>query len=74
MCSCIIRKEGIVAVASFLNDDGPLFNFSFRGRRVWRNTKSGGRRIDRGNLPLSISKVQNDRGYEMEENDLKHQK
>ena len=65
MCSCIIRKEGIVAVASFLNDDGLLFNFSFRGRKVRRDTKSGGRRVDRRNLLLSVSKVQNDRGYDI---------
>ena len=65
MCGHIVRKEGIVAVASFLNDDGPLFNFSFRSRRVGRNMKSRGRRVDRRNLSLSVSKVQNDGGYDI---------
>ena len=65
MCSSIIRKGRIVTITSFLNDDGPLFNFSFRGRRVGRNTKSGGRRVDGGNLLLSVLKVQHDGSYDI---------
>ena len=64
MCSHIIREKGIVAVASFLNDDGPLFKFSFRDRRVGRDMKNGGRRVDRQNLSLAVSKVQHDGGYD----------
>ena len=65
MCGSVIREERIVTVASFLNNDSPLFNLSFKGGRICGNMKSGGRRIDRRNLSLSVSKVQNDRGYDI---------
>ena len=65
MCSSVIREERIVTVASFLKNDRLLVNLSFGGGRVGRNMKSGGGRIDGRNLLLSVSKVQNNRGYDI---------
>ena len=65
MCGSVIREERIVTVALFLKNDRLLVNLSFRGGRVGRNTKSGGGRIDGRNLSLSVSKVQNNRGYDI---------
>ena len=63
MCSHIIRENGVIAVTSFLNNDGSLFRLLFRDRRVGGKTKSRGRRVNGGNLSLTILKVQDDGGY-----------
>ena len=62
MCSSIVWKKRVVAITSFLNDDGLSFSHLLRAGRVRRGSKNGGRRVNRGYLSLSKSKVQDDRG------------
>ena len=60
MCSSVIRKKRVIAVASFLNDDGLSFNHLFGDGRVQRSPKNGGR-VNWRYLSLSKSKIQDDR-------------
>ena len=75
MCGRIIGEKGVVAITSFLNDNGLLFRFSFNVRGIGIDMKSGGRRVNRGNLSLTVLKVQNILLYlGMEQNGLRRRK
>ena len=58
VCGSVIRKKRIITITLFLNNDGLSFNHLFGVGGVQRNSKNGGRRVNRRHLSLSKSKIQ----------------